>query len=77
MKCPHCPRKGTPRTTELIKREGRIYEVGFVPQPYDCPNCGREWIQDKDGNWESKCCTDQEKWSPDGKKLLERYKYWL
>jgi len=66
LKCPHCNK------AELIKREDRngMYASGFVPQPYDCPNCGREWEQDKEGNWHSHACTDREVWSPDGKKLL-------
>lgn len=73
MKCPHCPRKGTPETTELVKRVDRMYESGFVPQVYDCPNCGREWTQDAQGYWHSHGATDIETFTPDGKKVKENH----
>lgn len=69
MDCPHCGVK--PHDTKLVRRNYAHYRTGELPPTYDCPNCGREWTQDEQGNWVSSGCTDIEKWSPDGKTLIE------
>lgn len=69
-RCPHCPRKGIPRTTVLVKRTFGYYKTGRLHATFDCPNCGREWIKNADGNWQNAGSLDKETWSPDGKKRL-------
>ena len=64
IKCPSCQK------ANLIKRNDHngMYAYGFVPQPYDCPNCEREWTFEN-GLWYSHCCTNKQVYNPETKTL--------
>ena len=65
MKCPHCSRG------KLIERKNKDPEFDKWAYPYgywDCDECGRGWLGQKDGTMISEGATDKEVYDPKTKR---------